>query len=122
LLNQPKASYPIPRSSYYRQYKAEGRGSKESDYPFAKNGLDLLFIKICLDQDSENGDQGRIPGNQFIIFQCIFDSLYVKYYPEMFINICQNFLLADQELRSDINILLQIAAQIGIFSENSIGP
>ena len=122
MLNQPKASYPIPRSSYYRQYKAEGRGRDDPGDPFARSGLDLLFIKICLDQDSENGDQEAIPRNQFIIVQCIFESLYVKYYPEMFINICQNFLLADQELRSDINILLQIAAQIGIFSENSIGP
>lgn len=37
-----------------------------------------------------------------LLFECHFDSKYVKYYPEMFINICNNFLVADMQLKSDI--------------------
>ena len=33
--------------------------------------------------------------DQYLIFQCLFDQSGIKYYPEMFINICQNFLIAD---------------------------
>ena len=34
----------------------------------------------------------------------------------MFINICHNFLVADQQLRDDIELLVQITKQIAIFN------
>lgn len=42
---------------------------------------------------------------------------YIKYYPEMFINICHNFLLADQQLRMDIRLLMEIADQVNHFNK-----
>jgi len=51
---------------------------------------DIIVAKIEL-PDSKNSKD-----NNYVIFECHFNARYVKYYPEMFINICTNFLTADE--------------------------
>lgn len=49
---------------------------------------------------------------KYIICEVSFNGKYIKYYPEMFINICQNFLTADLQLRKDIEVLLSISKKL----------
>ena len=88
------------------------------------NGYDLMYAKIAFSvsrddferfQVGDETDEERISridnDQQYLLFQCAFKQHGLKYYPEMFINICQNFLIADDNLRSEIELLLQIASQ-----------
>ena len=69
----------------------------------------------------EEGKKGKVQlslakqinnDDQYLIFQCLFSQNGLKYYPEMFINICQNFLIADDQLRNEIENLLSITSKM----------
>jgi hypothetical protein len=93
------AKYKIPLSSTFRNIKHEDLQDPPDE------AYDLLLAKLELPGDENNKES-------FIIFECFFNGKYVKYYPEMIINICTNFLSADQQLRSDIIALTQISSQL----------
>jgi len=76
------AKYKIPLSSTFRNIKHEDLENPPDE------AYDLLLAKLELPNDPNTGN--------FIIFECFFNGKYVKYYPEMIINICTNFLFADQ--------------------------
>lgn len=71
------------------------------------NDILLVQIEIPLDGETPPNQQPNV-----ILFECHFMGKYIKYYPEMFINICYNFLVADLQLKKDIQLLLQIAEQV----------
>lgn len=75
---------------------------------------DVLLVQVELPRDGEQQDDPDAV--KVILFECHFMGKYIKYYPEMFINICHNFLLADQQLRRDIELLLEIAEQVNHFN------
>ena len=54
---------------------------------------DVLLAKIHLPVEAD-ADPDNLEDN-YILFECHFMGKYIKYYPEMFINICHNFLAAD---------------------------
>ena len=61
---------------------------------------DLMFVKINL--CSNNNDQ-------FLIFVVTFESDGENFHPEMFVNVCQNFIYADELLQEEINNLCKIS-------------
>ena len=70
-------------------------------------GIDFLMTKISLDNESDTlRSSEQQPSQNYLIFLCTFRVTYIQYFPEMFINICQNFLLADEQLKSDFKVLL----------------
>lgn len=88
-----------------------------SQAPSDVMGYDLLFAKIAfsLTKDdfqrylsSDSVSRVTKADDEYLIFQCAFKKNGLKYYPEMFINICQNFIIADDELRGEIEYLLSI--------------
>ena len=56
--------------------------------------------------NQKRGEIGENPNSNYILFEVHFMGRYVTYYPEMFINICYNFLIADMELKRDIELLI----------------
>ena len=46
--------------------------------------------------------------DQYVIFSVLYRDHSPEYFPEMFMNVCQNFLFADESLRADLSILLDI--------------
>lgn len=62
------------------------------------------------DGDAENYDSKT--ETQYLILVVLFREYSPDYFPEMFMNVCQNFLLADESLRADLNILLGITKQM----------
>ena len=54
---------------------------------------DLLLAKLEIQDPKGLGEETE---DNFIIFECFFNGKYIKYYPEMIINICTNFLFADE--------------------------
>lgn len=50
--------------------------------------------------------------DHYVIFTVLYRDHSPEYFPEMFMNVCQNFLFADESLRADITILLEITKQM----------
>ena len=48
-----------------------------------------------------------------MIFCGLFQQRAPEYYAEMFMNICQNFLIADDDLRKELEVLLAITRRMG---------
>ena len=94
--------YSIPSTSCFKNIKS-AELKKDNEYSHSSECYDLLLAKVAL-----NPSDCEITDN-FIICECFFDAKYINYYPEMFINICQNFLTADLQLRKDFEVLLRIA-------------
>ena len=105
-MNSPISTrYTIPPSSYFESYKSDYLESRYSDQLAGLDEVnDIVLVKILLPPDE--GTNASQP-QQSLIFECEFNGKYVKYYPEMFINICHNFLTADKQLRTDIYSLLR---------------
>lgn len=76
-----------------------------------------LKVPINLDRDEfENyqindhlsNSEFEIESQEYIIFQCLFQKNVPQYTYDMFINICQNFLVSDEKLIREIDELLDI--------------
>ena len=94
--------YKIPQSSCFKNITAQEL-LQDPDYQNNKEVFDLLLAKVALDESDLEST------NNFIICECFFNSRYIKYYPEMFINIFQSFLIADVQLRKEFELLLNIS-------------
>ena len=55
-------------------------------------------INLCLNNNDD-----------FLIFVVTFESDGKKYHPKMFVNVCQNFIYADQILQDEMTNLCQIS-------------
>ena len=55
---------------------------------------------------------------QYLIFQCLFGEYSPAYLPHMFMCICQNFLIADETLRNEIEVLLSITKEAALPSSS----
>lgn len=52
--------------------------------------------------------EDKIDTEEYLIFKCLFEQHVPDYTYEMFANICQNFLVADDALRREFDLLLEI--------------
>lgn len=49
---------------------------------------------------------------EYLVFCCLFSHQAPEYHAEMFMNMCQNFLIADEELRNELETLINITKQV----------
>lgn len=61
---------------------------------------------------AENNIEGLDEEDRYIIFEVIYDKHSPVYLPKMLMNICFKFLMADEVLKSDLELLLQITANV----------
>lgn len=53
-----------------------------------------------------------IEDKDYIIIQFLYKQYTPEHFPIMFLNICQNFLIADEQLRKEVETLLDITKQV----------
>jgi len=100
----------------------------KSDLP----GHHLMLAKIVFSVDKQDFEDYQYSSRrseldeqvnndeQYLLFCCIFRQHAPKYYPDMFMNICQNFLIADDQLRQEIEVLLSITRKmVGMWDANA---
>ena len=100
-------------------------------------GHNLMYLKIPINLDKEefenyqindhlNRIEFEIESQEYIIFQCFFQKNAPIYTYDMFINICQNFLISDDKLTREIDELLYIiknmypSLQINLMNESDL--
>lgn len=64
--------------------------------------IELEKWEADIEQELEDSQE------QYVIFSVLYRDQSPDYFPEMFMNVSQNFLFADESLRSDLTILLDI--------------
>jgi len=82
-----------------------------------------MFLKLAVNLDRDEFEnyqiashrtesEGRVDSEEYLIFQCLFRKYSPHYSYEMFMNICQNFLVADDQLRQEFDHLLDIISHM----------